>query len=323
MRGFYILIMALCVSACSAGMDIDVNDIVVEEADSIDKGIKIISYQRVYGMESNIDYEGIIRSGQGCAIYNNFLFRLHDGGVCSVYDISDLNYIQFIARYKLGSFSSSNHAGPAQFAPNVEKGYDFPLLYVNGGYDHCMHVERVSLTGAEKVQTIKYDTDFFGGGSSMYYAMVIGDDGYIYMVQTRVKNNSDPKGVGTSIGYKVKCPPDSIKEYVISKEDIVEEFEYWDGYGYNVYVPQGLKHHNGTLMAVVGMSGNYNRVIRFYDCVSKKQSLYIDIKGLISYEPEDLDIYDKNKLLIVGNNTVEALVLEFNKDITQISQSSR
>ena len=73
-------------------------------------------------------------SGQGMAIFNQYMFRLHKTGICCIYDLSDINDIKYVNSYKLGSYNASNHANCAQFDKNINPETGFPNLYVTNSY---------------------------------------------------------------------------------------------------------------------------------------------------------------------------------------------
>ena len=120
-------------------------------------------------------------SGQGCAIYGNYLFRLHNKGYCSIYDISNIANIKHVAEYELGSYSDDNHVQCGSFAKDVYEDTGFPLLYTAGLYGNKAYVDSVSLNGSTHIQTITFDLDSLD--TEHYYPQaVVGNDGYLWVL---------------------------------------------------------------------------------------------------------------------------------------------
>lgn len=112
-------------------------------------------------------------SQQGMAVWQNWVFLLHHGGKCDLYD---LNSCQAIAHFPLGSYTGEgvgpyvNHANQAVFSAQKYFANDeFPLMYVSVGngpgadekgyYGRCA-VERILFSGketkSEMLQIISY-----------------------------------------------------------------------------------------------------------------------------------------------------------------------
>ena len=87
-------------------------------------------------------------STQGFAIWGKYGFVLHDKGQCVVIDMKKN---KFVSSFKLDG--NKSHCNNASFG--VEKGSEFPLLYISGCKgDHCCYVTDITLDGSRVVQKL-------------------------------------------------------------------------------------------------------------------------------------------------------------------------
>ncbi len=243
--------------------------------------------------------------GQGLAIYGNYLFRLYQHGYCYVYDISDIDNITLVNEFKLGSFATNNHPNCAQFAPTVPlDDTGFPLLYMTLGNDNeQMAIEKVSLEGSECIKKIKI-TDIDGKTSSHTRCnWIIGDDGFIWgMTHSGTPGNTDY----VVHFYKLFLPETNDKVQTISIADAIDHFI--DDDSTNLPVTwQGGMVRNGKLYFLFGTT-RVKRELRIYDTNTHQRIAIIDLNKITSAEPEDIDIWQDDKI-ILGLNTVDYSIL--------------
>ncbi len=266
------------------------------------KNSHVYAYQMLTGLSGT----------QGLAIYGNYAFRLNTGtgtgsvkGSLTIYDITDLSNIRRITSLTLPSGSYANHCNSCQFAPNREKEYDFPLLYVSGNYKSTCFVYRVTLTSVQLVQTIYWNTDSeMPELNGMHPNIQIGDDGFLWAVSDNYSSSVSGSGTLDYI-YKFNLPSISTTSVVLSKSQIVESFSV-QRYSDLDKTWQGLKIYNGKIYFLRGANRANTSGIEVIDITSKKLVSMIPLQ-MSDAEPEDLEIYN-NRLFVAYNSNTFALL---------------
>ena len=242
--------------------------------------------------------------GQGMAIFNNYMFRLHLTGICCIYDLSDIDNIKYVNSYKLGSYSHVNHANVAQFSNEVIPETGFPLLYLSPVYPKypCV-VEKVSLDSSSLVQKIIPTKN----GYSMLRDWIIGDDNYLWGIGS--DGNSRTKDYTLNY-YKLKLPEISEGNITIKTEDAIDYFEDNEDWEDIPSTYQGGMVHKGKLYHLFGTK-HIKRELRVYDTKTHKRIAIIDLNEITKEEPEDLDVWQDNKIIISLAGVDHAIMLEF------------
>lgn len=253
---------------------------------------------------NSLIYNNARLSGQGMAIYGNFMFRLHHSGYCCVYDLDDINNIQLVGSFPLASYSSDNHANCAQFAKEVQPDTGFPLLYVsNNSSGRKCTVEKISSFGSELIQSISFKSNVFLRTPNT----IIGDDGYLWTLGSVGSTSSGDYGAAF---YKFNAPSLDIKDAIIEPSDTLDHFQ-------DIGVPQtwqGGIVKKGKAFFLYGTS-SINRQIRVYDTTSHKRLCIINLNNITTAEPEDLDIWKDNKIILVLNGVDYAILIEFEDNL--------
>ena len=265
------------------------------------KNSHVYAYQMLTGLNGT----------QGLAIYGNYAFRVSTGnkegtikGSLTIYDITDLSNIRQVASITLPSGSYANHCNSCQFAPNREKGYDFPLLYVSGNYKSTCFVYRVTTTSAELVQTIYWDTESSAPElNGMHPNIQIGDDGFLWAVSDNY-NSYNYSGTLDYI-YKFNLPSISTASVTLSKSGIIDSFSV-ERHSSLDKTWQGLKIYDGKIYFLRGSNDANTSGIEVIDIARKKLVSVIPLK-MSNDEPEDLEIYN-NRLFVAYNGNKFALL---------------
>lgn len=251
---------------------------------------------------------------QGLAIYGNYAFRVNTGnstgtikGSLTIYDISDLSNIRKVISLTLPSGQYANHCNSCQFAPNREKGYDFPLLYVSGNYKSTCFVYKVTLTSVQLVQTIYWDTESeMQELNDTHPNIQIGDDGFLWAVSDNYSSSVSGSGTLDYI-YKFNIPPISTSSVILSKSQILDSFSVQRHSGFDK-TWQGLKIYDGKIYFLRGANNANTSGIEVIDIASKKLVSVIPLQ-MSNDEPEDLEIY--NNRLFIAYNSDTFVLLDF------------
>lgn len=296
-----ILFIYLFTISCNEG-DEYINDNVVV-IDNETETTKIVTSERIG--ERIFPSKG----AQGLAIYGDYLFRLYQYGYCYVYDISDISNIFLVNTFKLGSYATNTHPNCAQFAPTpplADTG--FPLLYVTlGNSKEQMAIEKVSLDGSECLKrVIVNDTDGRPSLNTTRSNWIIGDDGYIW----GMSNSGMPGEPNYTIHfYKLILPESEEKIQTLNIADAIDHFTD-DDYENLPGTWQGGMVRNGKLYFLFGTT-RVKRELRIYDTMTHERLAIVDLQKITTAEPEDIDVWQDNKI-IIGLNTVDyALLLQF------------
>ena len=249
---------------------------------------------------NSLIYNNTRLSGQGMAIYGNYMFRLHHSGYCCVYDLNDINNIQLVGSFPLASYSSDNHANCAQFAREVQPDTGFPLLYVsNNSNGRKCTVEKITTWGSELIQSISFKSNDFLRTPNT----IIGDDGFLWTLGSVGNISSGNYGAAF---YKFNAPSLDVKDVIIEPSDTLDHFQ-------DVGVPQtwqGGIIKKGKAFFLFGTS-SVNRQIRVYDTKSHKSLCIINLNKVTTAEPEDIDIWQDNKIIMTLNGVNYAILIEF------------
>ena len=267
-----------------------------------EKGItKTIKYStKIIGKDiikgNSYSLNGMNLTGQGVAIYKNYMFRLYHSGYCCIYDLSDINNIKPINSYALGSYSLSNHANCAQFANDTTE-TGFPLLYVsyNSSSTKCV-VEKVSLSGSEIVR------DYIGIGQIPN--VIIGDDNYLWGIGSNSGNRNDYH----LIFWKHNLTHEGNLDFNENSTSAIDVFT--DKSDNIPRTWQGAKVKNGKIYFLLGATGKEAQ-IRIYDVKTHERIGIIDLSNVTSAEPEDIDIWQENNIILTLNGTNYAILIEF------------
>lgn len=231
-------------------------------------------------------YDGKKLSAQGIAIIGNNLYRFFERGICESFDITNLNEIQRISTFKLGSFSSSNHCNCAQIYITPHKD---TLLYLAGMGGKC-YVERINKSGSTLLQTITMpELALFD--NAVHLNMICGDKGYLWFF-----GHSQSKG--TLHFAKALRPNEKHREVEFSTNDVKEHWSE-EGYEYNKSVWQGGKVYGDYLYFLFGTQSSHKH-ISIYNILTHEKENDINLDGLIKEEPEDCEIIENLILLAVN-----------------------
>lgn len=226
-------------------------------------------------------------SGQSVAIYNDYVFRLIDSGLCYIYQMTDAETISFVTSFDLGGKAVDNdlHCNSCQFDDHIIEG-DFPYLYVSRNHyqTHC-YVEKITPSGSTLVQKISASSELlaqYPALSTVSFNLQCGDDGYMYMVGGTGANITNPH---IQI-VKLRKPAISEGSTVeLGVSDILDEWKYYGDYSYGNYVWQSMIIKNGLLYFVFGLANKPNGFwvfnISSHELVNK-----VDVTSMISSSDE-------------------------------------
>ena len=226
--------------------------------------------------------------GQALAIYGDKLFRLTDGGGLRIYKFVEGGF-QHLASLTMDKTEATEfqwHCNSAQFAPTVESGQTYPLLYVAGLYGGKCYVERISedngTFSTSLVQTITITQDVLLPVITLN--IQIGDDGHIYA--TGIDGGS--RGV---FAYKYRKVLPTEGNVTLSESDIIDYVYTNVDYTYADKPWQGCKIYDGKMFFFYGRSAKMG----FYvvDLANKVVLNDIDMSNMVpAGEYEDGDFSD-------------------------------
>lgn len=220
------------------------------------------------------------KAAQGMAIYNGYMFQLHNEGMVRVWDIRKTNPI-LINEFDLGSAGDTNHANSAQFDKS-ETDTGFPLLYVGGcvASKREMYVEKISLSGSDLLQIISFDETIQSIPNTNQLSCIIGDDGFIW-----VNNHDGDKA------YFTKLRKPSIEEgnITLSQEDVVDSWAV--DYDHYNETRQDISVYNGKLFFEYGGTHGM-RGVKIFDTSTHRVINNINLTDYVSAEFEGMDIYE-------------------------------
>lgn len=228
-------------------------------------------------------FDGEIRSKQGLAVYGAYGFQFFNGGYVSIFSVVTG---EIEASFKFTTTTANSHCNQAQFAPEVESGYQFPLLYIshasNSGICEVMRVSTQSFT---QIQQITIDVERF-----IHCNVFVGDDDYLYAC-------GPEHGTGYYLIGRFRLPAISEgAEVVLTASDLIES-AVDTTVTHSALTTQGNKVYGGNIFFVSGGSNENRREIRVYDSNSMKLKSVLPLSAVTTYEPEDMEIVDDRILL--------------------------
>lgn len=236
-------------------------------------------------------------AGQGGDVFGDYLFRLHQNGLCEVFDIANFQNIKRVGIFELGSYSSANHCNNAAFG-QVLADTGFPYFYVSGFYNHTCYVEKVSTSGAQLVQTIVVTISGFENCN-----IICGDDGYLWAYGA--KN-------GLVTFYKFNLPDISWASVELTEADAVDSWADNDSARFLESYIQGGKIYKGKIYVLFGqaISTGLERLVVVYDTTTHQRLSVVSFEESIENEIEDCAI-TRGKMLIITNGGYGVKVVNF------------
>lgn len=246
---------------------------------------------------------------QGIEIYGGYVFCLEDGGHVNVYDYKTASPVP-VAEFWLASSRPDNHANNASFGTEIQKGADFPLLYITNGkvgseIEWTCFVESIRKRGrkftSEIAQTITLDAS---GWEERGYVPVFGapswmvdrERNFLWVFSARkrtvhkvTKHTWENQYVATK--FRVPALAEG-KEIRLDANDILDQavfpFETW-------FTQAGCVH-DGKIHYSFG-AGNTDPEhrpsrIRVYDTDTRTISARYELQEQLPYELEDIAIAD-------------------------------
>lgn len=228
--------------------------------------------------------------GQGMAIYGDKLFRLKNGGTASVFKFVDGGF-ESLGNITFNGSNSTWHCNSAQFAPTVESGQTYPLLYIAGLTDGKCYVERITdnngVFSTTLVQTITITSNAIV--PSIGINVQIGDDGHIWAAYI-----SSSLGV---VAIKYRKVLVSEGNVTLTESDIIDYAYNSVDYTYSNKPWQGCKIYNNKLWFFYGSASRMGFYVA--DLVTKKVINDVEMTGMVTNgEFEDGDF--KDGILYIG-----------------------
>ena len=210
---------------------------------------------------------------QGFAICGKYGFVFHDKGQCVVIDMKKN---KFVSTFMLEG--NKSHCNNASFG--VEKGSEFPLLYISGCKgDHCCYVTDITLDGGTIVQKLFHTGAGYRGTVEWFIDR-----------KNKIINNYGASGEMRKLIKKFRLPTlkdsDENGEVHLTQDDALDEF----------YVP-GIKIYQGSVL-----NGHYaylgdgypphDRLLHVVDMNTKTLVKTVNLNDL-HHEPEGVDVKGK------------------------------
>lgn len=207
---------------------------------------------------------------QGFAIWGKYGFVFHDKGQCVVIDMKKN---KFVSTFMLEG--NKSHCNNASFG--VEKGSEFPLLYISGCKgDHCCYVTDITLDGGTIVQKLFHTGEGYTGSFDWFIDR-----------KNKIIYTYGSSGEMRKLIKKFRLPTlkdsDENGEVHLTQDDALDEF----------YVP-GIKIYQGSVL-----NGHYaylgdgypphDRLLHVVDMQAKKVVKTVNLNDL-HHEPEGLAI---------------------------------
>ena len=275
--------------SCAKGEVIDINNngiIKVNESQ--------VSVKKVGGyIPDSVFIDDKVIHGQGCAIVDNYLYRLFDGGYCSVFNINTIDDISYCHGFKLDSYSSFNHANCAQ--------YDriSGLFYISAFKERKCNVESIdAINGSSTlIQQIEIkESEVLGEGC---LNVICGDDGFLWAF------GGPESGFGTLVFLKFRKPAISLYDsgrIILDENDLVDLWRQDD----IISVQGGVVKH-GYLFFLSG-SLTSNKKILAYNTSTHEMEYLIILDDVVAEEPEDIDFWGNYLVVTVyGGSAYYAL----------------
>jgi hypothetical protein len=210
---------------------------------------------------------------QGFAIWGKYGFVFHDKGQCVVIDMKKN---KFVSTFLLEG--NKSHCNNASFG--VEKGSEFPLLYISGCKgDHCCYVTDITLDGGTIVQKLFHTGEGYTGSFDWFIDR-----------KNKIIYTYGSSGEMRKLIKKFRLPTlkdsDENGEVHLTQDDALDEF----------YVP-GIKIYQGSVL-----NGHYaylgdgypphDRLLHVVDMNTKTLVKTVNLNDL-HHEPEGVDVKGK------------------------------
>lgn len=210
---------------------------------------------------------------QGFAIWGKYGFVFHDKGQCVVIDMKKN---KFVSTFMLEG--NKSHCNNASFG--VEKGSEFPLLYISGCKgDHCCYVTDITLDGGTIVQKLFHTGEGYTGSFDWFIDR-----------KNKIIYTYGSSGEMRKLIKKFRLPTlkdsDENGEVHLTQDDALDEF----------YVP-GIKIYQGSVL-----NGHYaylgdgypphDRLLHVVDMNTKILVKTVNLNDL-HHEPEGVDVKGK------------------------------
>jgi hypothetical protein len=210
---------------------------------------------------------------QGFAIWGKYGFVFHDKGQCVVIDMKKN---KFVSTFMLEG--NKSHCNNASFG--VEKGSEFPLLYISGCKgDHCCYVTDITLDGGTIVQKLFHTGEGYTGSFDWFIDR-----------KNKIIYTYGSSGEMRKLIKKFRLPTlkdsDENGEVHLTQDDALDEF----------YVP-GIKIYQGSVL-----NGHYaylgdgypphDRLLHVVDMNTKTLVKTVNLNDL-HHEPEGVDVKGK------------------------------
>lgn len=210
---------------------------------------------------------------QGFAIWGKYGFVFHDKGQCVVIDMKKN---KFVSSFMLEG--NKSHCNNASFG--VEKGSEFPLLYISGCKgDHCCYVTDITLDGGTIVQKLFHTGEGYTGSFDWFIDR-----------KNKIIYTYGSSGEMRKLIKKFRLPTlkdsDENGEVHLTQDDALDEF----------YVP-GIKIYQGSVL-----NGHYaylgdgypphDRLLHVVDMNTKTLVKTVNLNDLY-HEPEGVDVKGK------------------------------
>ena len=209
----------------------------------------------------------------GFAIWGKYGFVFHDKGQCVVIDMKKN---KFVSTFMLEG--NKSHCNNASFG--VEKGSEFPLLYISGCKgDHCCYVTDITLDGGTIVQKLFHTGEGYSGSFDWFIDR-----------KNKIIYTYGSSGEMRKLIKKFRLPTlkdsDENGEVHLTQDDALDEF----------YVP-GIKIYQGSVL-----NGHYaylgdgypphDRLLHVVDMNTKTLVETVNLNDL-HHEPEGVDVKGK------------------------------
>lgn len=210
---------------------------------------------------------------QGFAIWGKYGFVFHNKGQCVVIDMKKN---KFVSTFMLEG--NKSHCNNASFG--VEKGSEFPLLYISGCKgDHCCYVTDITLDGGTIVQKLFHTGEGYTGSFDWFIDR-----------KNKIIYTYGSSGEMRKLIKKFRLPTlkdsDENGEVHLTQDDALDEF----------YVP-GIKIYQGSVL-----NGHYaylgdgypphDRLLHVVDMNTKTLVKTVNLNDLY-HEPEGVDVKGK------------------------------
>lgn len=210
---------------------------------------------------------------QGFAIWGKYGFVFHDKGQCVVIDMKKN---KFVSTFMLEG--NKSHCNNASFG--VEKGSEFPLLYISGCKgDHCCYVTDITLDGGTIVQKLFHTGEGYTGSFDWFIDR-----------KNKIIYTYGSSGEMRKLIKKFRLPTlkdsDENGEVHLTQDDALDEF----------YVP-GIKIYQGSVL-----NGHYaylgdgypphDRLLHVVDMNTMTLVKTVNLNDL-HHEPEGVDVKGK------------------------------